>query len=54
MQRVGVALWKAAACLANTFSPVPSFQTYSAPSGLVKIVRSIQGAKPLVAGQYDM
>ncbi|HPH00920.1 MAG TPA: hypothetical protein PK502_08630, partial [Tenuifilaceae bacterium] len=24
-----------------------SFQTYSAPSGLVKIVRSIQGAAPL-------
>jgi len=26
---------------------VSSFQTYSAPSGLVKIVRSIQGAAPL-------
>jgi len=28
-------------------APGPSFQTYSAPSGLVKIVRSIQGAAPL-------
>jgi len=28
-------------------SPGSSFQTYSAPSGLVKIVRSIQGAVPL-------
>ena len=28
-------------------APGSSFQTYSAPSGLVKIVRSIQGAAPL-------
>jgi len=28
-------------------TPNSSFQTYSAPSGLVKIVRSIQGAVPL-------
>jgi len=28
-------------------APGPSFQNYSAPSGLVKIVRSIQGAAPL-------
>ena len=28
-------------------TPGSSFQTYSAPSGLVKIVRSIQGAAPL-------
>ena len=28
-------------------SPNSSFQNYSAPSGLVKIVRSIQGAAPL-------
>ncbi len=39
---------KATTCLANTFSPGPSFQTYSAPSGLVKIVRSIQGLRPLL------
>jgi len=30
-----------------TRSPGSSFQNYSAPSGLVKIVRSIQGAAPL-------
>jgi len=28
-------------------TPGSSFQTYSAPSGLVKIVRPIQGAAPL-------
>ncbi len=38
---------KAATCIANTPSPGPLFQNYSAPSGLVKIVRSIQGAVPL-------
>jgi len=31
----------------QNFTPGSSFQTYSAPSGLVKIVRSIQGAAPL-------
>jgi len=35
---------KAATCIANTPSPDFLFQTYSAPSGLVEIVRSIQGA----------
>jgi len=48
--RCKVSAWlfgKATTCLANTFSPGPSFQTYSGPSGLVKIVRSIQGAAPL-------
>jgi len=38
---------KSATCIANTPSPGSSFQNYSAPSGLVKIVRSIQGAAPL-------
>ena len=38
---------KATTYIANTPSPGSSFQNYSAPSGLVKIVRSIQGAAPL-------
>jgi len=38
---------KATTCIANTPSPGSLSQTYSAPSGLVKIVRSIQGAAPL-------
>ena len=33
--------------LCQNFAPGSSFQNYSAPSGLVKIVRSIQGAAPL-------
>ena len=41
----------AATCIANTPSPDSSFQNYSAPSGLVKIVRSIQGAA-LLATYY--
>ena len=40
---------KATTCIANTPSPGSLSQTYSAPSGLVKIVRSIQGAVPLAA-----
>ena len=35
---------KATTYIANTDSPGSSFQNYSAPSGLVEIVRSIQGA----------
>jgi len=37
----------AGTCLANTPYQGSSFQNYSAPSGLVEIVRSIQGAAPL-------
>jgi len=33
--------------LCQNSAPGTSFQNYSAPSGLVKIVRSIQGAAPL-------
>mgnify|MGYP007124193104 CR=1 FL=1 len=33
--------------LCQNSAPGSSFQNYSAPSGLVKIVRSIQGAAPL-------
>jgi len=50
----GLRFGKFAACIANTFSPGSTFQNYSASSGLVKIARSLQGAKPLVAWQYDM
>jgi len=35
------------ACFLQNSAPGSSFQNYSAPSGLVKIVRSIQGAAPL-------
>jgi len=37
---------KATTCITNTHSQGSSFQNYSAPSGLVKIVRSIQEAAP--------
>ena len=39
---------KATACIANTFSPGPSFQTYSAPSGLVKSFAPYKGLRPLL------
>jgi len=34
--------------LCQNSAPGSSFQNYSAPSGLVKIVRSVQGVRPLL------
>ena len=44
----GLRFGKFAACLANTFSPGPSFQNYSAPSGLVKSFAPYKGLRPLL------
>ena len=47
MQRFWKALWESRYLHRQPPSPGTSFQNYSAPSGLVKIVRSVQGAAPL-------